>query len=139
MKKRLTMLFAALILCIGGVLAQTKVNGTVVSQDDGQPVIGASVLVIGTNVGAVTDANGKFSLTLPEGKKNLRITYVGMEPIEISARPSMRIVLTSDQRALDEVIVVGYGTQRREAKTRLQRFLLRRSTRCWLVNWPVCR
>ena len=117
MKKRLTMLFAALILCIGGVLAQTKVNGTVVSQDDGQPVIGASVLVIGTNVGAVTDANGKFSLTLPEGKKNLRITYVGMEPIEISARPSMRIVLTSDQRALDEVIVVGYGTQRREAKT----------------------
>lgn len=117
MKKRLTMLLAALVLCIGGVLAQTKVNGTVVSQDDGQPVIGASVLVIGTNVGAVTDANGKFSLTLPEGKKNLRITYVGMEPIEISARPSMRIVLTSDQRALDEVIVVGYGTQRREAKT----------------------
>ena len=51
------------------------------------------------------------------GKKNLRITYVGMEPIEITARPNMRIILTNDQKALDEVIVVGYGTQRREAKT----------------------
>jgi len=99
------------------MLAQTKVNGTVVSQDDGQPVVGASVLVVGTNVGAITNADGQFSLTVPEGKKTLRITYVGMEPLEISARPNMRILLTSDQRALDEVIVVGYGTQRREAKT----------------------
>jgi TonB-linked SusC/RagA family outer membrane protein len=117
MKKRLTMLFAALVLCIGGVLAQTKVNGTVVSQDDGQPVIGASVLVVGTSVGAVTDANGKFSLTVPEGKKNLRITYVGMEPIEVSARPNMRIVLTSDSKALDEVIVVAYGTAKKGTYT----------------------
>ena len=117
MKKRLTMLLATLFLFMGGVFAQTKVNGTVMSQDDGQPVIGASVLVVGTNIGAITDANGKFSLTVPEGKKNLRITYVGMEPLEVSARPNMRILLTNDQRALDEVIVVGYGTQRREAKT----------------------
>jgi TonB-linked SusC/RagA family outer membrane protein len=99
------------------MLAQTKVNGTVVSQDDGQPVVGASVLVVGTNIGAITNADGQFSLTVPAGKKTLRITYVGMEPLEISARPNMRILLTSDQRALDEVIVVGYGTQRREAKT----------------------
>ena len=117
MKKRLTMLLAALFVTLGGVIAQTKVNGTVVSQDDGQPVVGASVLVVGTNTGSVTDADGKFSLTVPAGKKTLRITYVGMEPLEISARPNMRILLTSDQRALDEVIVVGYGTQRREAKT----------------------
>ena len=117
MKKRLTMLLAALFVTLGGVIAQTKVNGTVVSQDDGQPVIGASVLVVGTNTGTVTDSDGKFQLTMPEGKKTLRITYVGMEPLEISARPNMRILLTSDQKALDEVIVVGYGTQRREAKT----------------------
>ena len=117
MKKRLTMLFAALILCIGGVLAQTKVNGTVVSQDDGQPVIGASVLVVGTQVGTVTNANGQFTLTLPEGKKTLRITYVGMEPIEVSARPNMRILLTSDQKALDEVVVVAFGTAKKSAFT----------------------
>ena len=117
MEKRLMTLLAVLFLFVGGVLAQTKVNGTVVSQDDGQPVIGASVLVVGTNVGTTTNANGQFSLTCPEGKNTLRITYVGMEPIEVSARPNMRILLTSDQRALDEVIVVGYGTQKREAKT----------------------
>ena len=117
MKKRLTVFLACLFLSLGMALAQTKVNGTVVSQEDGQPVIGASVLVVGTNVGTVTNANGQFSLTLPEGKKNLRITYVGMEPIEVSARPNMRILLTSDQRALDEVVVVAYGTQKKSSFT----------------------
>lgn len=111
------MFLAALFLMVGTALAQTKVNGTVTSQDDGQPVIGASVLVVGTQVGTVTDVNGRFELTVPAGKKTLRITYVGMEPIEVSARPNMRIMLTSDQKALDEVIVVAYGTQKRSAFT----------------------
>ena len=117
MKQRLTMLLACLFLTLGGVFAQTKVNGTVTSQDDGQPVIGASVLVVGTQTGTVTDADGKFSLTVPAGKKTLRITYVGMEPIEVSARPNMRIMLTSDSKALDEVIVVAFGTAKKSAFT----------------------
>ena len=110
-------LMAALFLFVGGALAQTKVNGTVVSQDDGQPVIGASVMVVGTQVGTTTNANGQFSLTCPAGKNTLRITYVGMEPIEVSARPNMRILLTSDQTALDEVIVVAYGTAKKSQFT----------------------
>ena len=117
MKQRLTMLLAAMLLMVGTALAQTRVNGTVTSQEDGQPVIGASILVVGTQVGTVTDANGKFSLTCPAGKNMLRITYVGMEPLEVSARPNMRIVLTSDQTALDEVVVVAYGTQKKSAFT----------------------
>ena len=117
MEKRLMTLMAALFLFIGGALAQTKVNGTVVSQDDGQPVIGATVQVIGTQVGTVTNADGKFSLTVPAGKSMLRITYVGMDPLEVSARPNMRIFLTSDQAALDEVIVIGYGTAKKSAFT----------------------
>ena len=117
MKQRLTMILASMFLMVGVALAQTKVNGTVTSQEDGQPVIGASVLVVGTQVGTVTDANGKFSLTCPEGKNTLRITYIGMEPIEVSARPNMRIMLTSDQTALDEVIVVAYGTQKKSSFT----------------------
>ena len=117
MKQRLTMLLAAMLLMVGTALAQTKVNGTVTSQEDGQPVIGASVLVVGTQVGTVTDANGKFSLTCPAGKNTLRITYIGMEPIEVSARPNMRIMLTNDQTALDEVIVVAYGTQKKASFT----------------------
>ena len=117
MEKRLITLLTMLLLVVGGVFSQTKVSGTVVSQDDGQPVVGASVLVVGTQVGTVTNASGQFSLTCPEGKKTLRITYVGMEPIEVSARPNMRILLTSDQKALDEVIVVAYGTAKKSAFT----------------------
>ena len=96
MEKRLMTLLMGLLLCIGGALAQTKVNGTVVSQDDGEPVIGASILVVGTNVGTVTNTDGQFSLTVPAGKKTLRVTYVGMLPQEVIARPSMRIALATD-------------------------------------------
>lgn len=110
-------LVAMLFLLLGGAFAQTKVNGTVVSQDDGQPVIGASVMVVGTQVGTVTNADGRFSLTCPAGKNMLRITYVGMEPLEVSARPNMRILLTSDAKALDEVIVVAFGTAKKSAFT----------------------
>ncbi|MCR5131582.1 MAG: carboxypeptidase-like regulatory domain-containing protein [Prevotella sp.] len=117
MVRRLTMFLAALLLSVVGAMAQTQVNGTVVSQDDGEPVVGATVMVVGTQVGAVTDINGKFSLTCPKGKSTLRITYVGMEPIEVGARPNMHILLTSDKQALDEVIVVAYGTTKKSSFT----------------------
>ena len=71
MKERLTMFLVSLFLMVGTAMAQTKVNGTVTSQEDGQPVIGASVLVVGTQTGTVTDANGRFELTVPAGKKTL--------------------------------------------------------------------
>ena len=117
MEKRLMTLLTMFLLCVGAAFSQTKVNGTVVSQDDGQPVIGASVYIVGTNTGTVTDANGRFSLTCPAGKQTLRISCIGMEPIEVSARPNMRIMLTSDTKALDEVIVVAYGTAKKSQFT----------------------
>lgn len=95
-------------------LAQTKVSGTVVYQEDNEPVIGASVLVVGTNIGTVTDSNGQFSLTVPAGKSQLRFTYVGMEPLEISARPNMRIVLRSGDTNLDEIVVTAMGLTRQK-------------------------
>ena len=113
-KRRIMTLLAALFLFVGGVLAQTKVNGIVVSQDDGQPVIGVSVLVVGTNVGTVTGTDGRFSLTIPEGKSMLRFTYVGMETLEVSARPNMRIVLRSGDQTLDEIVVTAMGISRQQ-------------------------
>ena len=62
MEKRLTLFLACLFLSLGMAIAQTKVNGTVIAQEDNEPVIGASVLVVGTNVGTVTDVNGQFSV-----------------------------------------------------------------------------
>ena len=117
MEKRLTMILASLFLFFGMAFAQTQVSGTVVSQDDNEPIVGATVQVVGSNVGVATDMNGKFSLKMPEGKTMLRISYVGMEPIEVSARPNMRILLTSDKQALDEVIVVAYGSAKKSSFT----------------------
>ena len=117
MKKRLTMLLVGLFACVGVSLAQTQVKGTVVSDEDGQPVIGATVRVVGTNEGTVTDMNGKFNITCPKGKNTLSISYVGMEPIEVGARANMRIILKNDSRSLDEIIVVAFGTAKKSAFT----------------------
>ena len=112
MKQRLTMLLAMLFLMVGMAFSQTKVNGTVVSQEDNEPVVGVSILVVGTNVGTVTDSNGRFSLTVPAGKSMLRFTYVGMETLEVSARPNMRIVLRNGDTNLDEIVVTAMGIKR---------------------------
>ena len=114
MKQKLTMLVACLFLMVGSVIAQTKVNGVVVAQEDNQPVVGVSILVIGTNIGTVTDANGRFSLTVPQGKSQLRFTYVGMETLEVSARPNMRIVLRNGDTNLDEIVVTAMGISRQQ-------------------------
>ncbi|QVJ80296.1 MULTISPECIES: SusC/RagA family TonB-linked outer membrane protein [Prevotellaceae] len=112
MKKSLTMLMVSLFLCVGTALAQTKVTGTVLSQEDGQPIIGAAVKVDGTSTGMLTDVNGKFSLTLPEGKKSLTISYLGYEAKTVIAKNGMRVFLKSDATALEEVVVTAMGIKR---------------------------
>ena len=117
MKQRLTMLLAAMLLMVGTALAQTKVNGIVIAQEDNQPVVGATIRVVDTNVGTVTDIDGKFTLTCPAGKKILSISYVGMSAVEVVAKPNLRIVLSSSSTDIDEVVVTGYGSQRKAAFT----------------------
>lgn len=78
MEKRLSVILASLFLCVGMALAQTTISGTVVSQEDGEPIIGASVLVEGSKTGTVTDIDGHFKLDVPSGKK-LVISYLGMK------------------------------------------------------------
>ena len=119
MMKRLSMILAVLFLVVGGVIAQTTVNGTVVTYEDNEPVIGASIQVVGaSNIGTITDVNGRFSLQVPAGRKTLRITYVGMEPLEVAvSNKPLRIQLRSDLNDLDEVVVVAYGTQKKTSLT----------------------
>ena len=76
-----------------------------------------SIQAAGTNVGVVTDLDGKFSLTLPKGKTVLRVSYVGMETVEVVGKRNMRIVLKADQTDLDEVMVVAYGTAKKSSFT----------------------
>ena len=117
MEKRIKMLFACLFRFVGMAMAQTKVSGTVLSYEDNEPVVGAAVRVVGTNIGAVTDVNGKFTITCPQGKNTLSISYVGMESIEVSARANMRILLKNDAQNLDEIVVVAYGTAKKQSIT----------------------
>ena len=114
MKKRLTMFLATLLLCMGTALAQTKVTGTVLSQEDGQPIIGAAVKVDGTQTGMLTDVNGKFSLTLPQGRNQLTISYLGYESKTVTAKNGMRVFLKADATALDEVVVTAMGITRQQ-------------------------
>ena len=119
MMKRLSMTLASLFLFIGIALAQTTVKGTVVTYEDNEPIIGASIQVVGaTNIGTITDMNGQFTLEVPAGKTTLKITYVGMEPLEVavSSKP-LRIQLRNDANNLDEVVVVAYGTQKKTSLT----------------------
>ncbi|MCD8296739.1 MAG: SusC/RagA family TonB-linked outer membrane protein, partial [Prevotella sp.] len=119
MKRKLTLVFVGLFLSIGMVLAQNAVTGTVVSQEDGQPIIGATIRVVGANnVGAVTDASGKFSITMPSGINKLRVSYIGMDTQDVTVKgPQIKIMLTANQHNLDEVMVVAYGTAKKSAFT----------------------
>ena len=107
MEKRLMTLLACLFLVFGTAMAQTKVSGTVVSADDGEPVIGASVMIKGTKTGAITDVEGKFSLTSPQSNPQIVVTYVGMVTQTLRGGQNMRIVLESDATTIDEVVVTG--------------------------------
>ncbi len=116
--RKLTLLLCALLAGISLAVAQTSISGTVLTAEDDEPVIGASILVKGTNASTITDNDGKFSIKIPEGAgRTLVISYIGMEKQEVFARNGMVVKLTSSDQALDDVVVVGYQTIRKEAKT----------------------
>ena len=113
MKKRFTMVAACLLMGMSTVLAQnTKVTGHVVDEN-GEPVIGASVVVKGTTIGTVTDFDGNFVLEVPQEHKHLTISYVGMETMQVNVSPQIHVALQSDSQALDEVVVTAYGVSTR--------------------------
>lgn len=107
MEKRLSVILACLFLCVGMVLAQNKISGTVVSAEDGEPVIGASVMIQGTKVGTVTDIDGKFTLSANRANPMLEISYIGMVTQKVKGSSNMKITLQTDSKTIDEVVVTG--------------------------------
>lgn len=93
-----------------------KIKGTIVDSKTGEPVIGASVKVKGTKLAAVTDLNGEFELNT-HASATLQISYVGFKETEVKASNGMKISLEEDTESLEEVVVVGYGTQKKESLT----------------------
>ena len=109
------LLSSALLLVSTLTFAQSKVSGTV-KDANGEPLIGVSVMEVGTNNVAVTDINGNYTLNVKPGAK-LKLSYIGFTSKTIKASGNSQIVLDEDNTALNEVVVVGYGTMRRKDVT----------------------
>lgn len=117
MKHKLALVLLSFLLGMQCMVAQQiKVAGVVISEDDGEPVIGASIIVKGTTTGTITDIDGKFVLNAEKNAK-LVVSYVGLKTLETTAQPNMRIALSSDSQAIDEVVVVAYGTAKKSSFT----------------------
>ena len=108
-----------MVLFAGMANAQQKsVNGKV-TDDSGTPVPGATVVVKGTTVGAITDLDGKFAITVPANSKNLVVSFVGMtsQEIQIGNQTNIQVKLSSQTIGLEEVVAIGYGVQRKKLVT----------------------
>ncbi len=111
--KSLTSILLCLFVSVGFATAQTtKVTGTVIFEEDGEPVIGATVMVKGTTLGTITSINGTFSLDVPQGSKTLEITCVGMRTQAVAVAPVIKVVMQTDAQELEEVVVTALGLTR---------------------------
>lgn len=110
MRKKVYIQFFLFFMSIGSLLAQTRVTGSVVD-DEGQPVIGASIQIKGTGQGTVTDVDGRFLLSAPENA-TLVFSYVGMKTQELPISATMHVILQSDTEELEEVVVTAMGIQK---------------------------
>jgi TonB-linked SusC/RagA family outer membrane protein len=113
MKQILLIALASLLLYVPGFAQDRVVNGKVTSSEDGSATPGVNVLVKGTSMGTTTDADGKFSISVPEGSNTLVLSFIGYRTteVEIGTRTIVDVQLESDITQLSEVVVVGYGTQ----------------------------
>lgn len=112
MKKTILYALFLLLAVIGAQAQEITVSGTVLSGSDNEPLIGATVRSLATNAGTSTDIDGNFTMSVPQGS-DLQVSYIGYEPKTVKAEPSMTITLKDNAAALDEIVVVGYTTQRK--------------------------
>ena len=111
MKKSLTVLLALLFLHVGMAWAQSTITGSVVTQKEGEPVVGATIQVVGTQQGTVTDHNGQFTISVPNNAQ-LQVSYIGYATQTVRARNGITIALEADEALLDEVVVTALGIKR---------------------------
>src|SRR5579871_6317020 len=113
MKKILLTKFLFLVFATAALQAQTRtISGTVTTADDGTPLPGVSIVVKGSTVGSTTDADGKFSLSVSESDV-LVLSFIGYrtKEVPVASQSTLEITMVVDARQLNEVVVVGYGTQ----------------------------
>lgn len=107
---------ALFLMVVTTVFAQITVQGTVLDDANNEPIIGASILEVGTTNGTITDWDGNFNLTVQSGA-NLQISYMGYKTITVAAQPQMNLRMKEDSELIDEVVVVGYGVVKKNDAT----------------------
>lgn len=108
----------ALMAFAGGLLAQRVITGTVTDAESGEPLIGATVLVVGSNIGTSVDANGQYSVRFPNGATQIKFVYTGYEDYVVTVGATNVIDVQLKPGAdLGEVLVIGYGTVKKEDAT----------------------
>ena len=117
MGKKFLSILACMLMTASMAMAQKQITGTVVDSETSEPLIGVTVRVPDTNIGVLTDDDGKFTITLPENQKNLTFSFMGMKPATIVARDGMKVLMETETKAMDEVIVVAFGTAKKSAFT----------------------
>jgi TonB-linked SusC/RagA family outer membrane protein len=119
-KKLITLICCLLIAFITQAQTQTKkITGTVIYADDGEPILGASVVVKGTSIGTITNIEGAFTLNVSPDAKTFTVSYIGLETKEVAIgnQSVFNISLKSTANELDEVMVVAYGTAKKSSFT----------------------
>jgi len=117
MKKLFLLLVAVITFSLSAMAQNQSVKGQVVSAENGEPLVGATVLGVGTQTGTATDLDGNFTLTLPASVKKLQVAYVGMHTVEVPVTSGFMTIKLENSNMLDEVITVAYGTAKRSAFT----------------------
>ena len=116
--RKLFLILMTLMACSWSLSAQTRTyHGTVVDAANNEPLIGATVMPIGGGQGVATDADGKFTLTVPAKVSNAKVTYVGYKEQIVALQNNMVIHLQTSSTNLDDVVVVAYGTANKESLT----------------------
>jgi TonB-linked SusC/RagA family outer membrane protein len=113
--RKITLLLACIFFSMQVVLAQRIITGTVTSADDGSGIPGVTVVVKGTTIGTTTNLDGKYQLDVPATARTLVFSFVGLktQEVEIAGRTLINVTMQSDVKALEEIVVVGYGVQSR--------------------------
>ena len=114
-RKIVSLLLVAVFSTLMATAQNRKISGTVTAEN-GEPIVGASVMVVGTKVGTVTDVDGKFTFNeIPMKATQLKVTYLGMLPKVATIKPNLNIVLAEESHQLNDVVVVAYGTAKKSS------------------------
>ena len=118
---------AILLFCTAGFAQQeVTIKGSVTSEADGEPILGANILIVGTTKGTSTDFDGNYQIKASAGDV-LQFSYIGFasKNVTVADQKTINVVLAEDANALDEIVVVGYGTRKKSHLTDLD---------CWYIN-----